>query len=82
MPIPLIADGEWHEYSFEFTVSELFDPSVDRITIGLTGACWDMDNGRFCKGESYVYFVDFRIERTGAVPSKAANWGNVKALFR
>jgi hypothetical protein len=82
MPFQLIADGSWHDYSFEFIPGELFDPDSGSITIALTGACWDMDNGSLCEGETYNFFDDVMIVRTGAVPSEAVNWGGVKALFR
>jgi hypothetical protein len=82
MPFPLAADGSWHEYSFEFIPGELFDSGSGSITIALTGACWDMENGSLCEGETWVYFDGFLIERMEPVPSEASSWGKVKALYR
>ena len=70
------------DYSFEFIPGELFEPGSGSIIIALTGACWDMNNGSFCEGESWVYFDDFRIERMEPVPSEASSWGKIKAIYR
>jgi hypothetical protein len=84
MPFEIIADGAWHEYSFEFTPRELFDREIGSITIALNGPywCFDGESWTMCAGEAPHYYDDFIIERTEVVPNAAARWGEVKALFR
>jgi hypothetical protein len=81
MPFELIADGSWHEYSFELVPGEVFDPGSDHITICLTGHALCDQTGATCPGETENYYDDFRIERMGAIPNESKSWGRVKALF-
>lgn len=88
MPFELIADGTWHEYSFEFTPGELFDPGTDSISLVLFGPryCqYETPPGvsfSICDGETPNYYDDIILERFATVPNEAVNWGGVKALYR